>query len=166
MIKRQWHQVSGISLIESMLAVMILQVAVLGMIYTVNAGHAHLDSGGNIVEASRLAEELMEEILTKEYTEPDGDLLLGPDTGEASRGDFDDIDDYANLTEAQENIYKFDGTLHDASLQKYSRSVGVTSSSMTVDDLGTTVNGKLVVVTVSISDGRQYQLSRFVRERS
>lgn len=166
MNKRQWHKASALSLIESMLAVMILQVAVLGMIYTVNAGHAHINSGSDIVQASRLAEELMEEILTRDYSEPDGDVTLGPDTGEVSRAGYDDIDDYAGHSEPAGNVTKFDGTLHDASLQGYSRAVSVTGSSITMDDLAHTVNGKLVVVTVTLPKGREYQLSRFVRENS
>lgn len=155
----------GLSLIESLLAVMVLQVAVLGMIYTVNAGYAHMAEGDNIVYASRLGEELAEEILARAYEEPSGSASLGPDTGESSRADFDDIDDYHGYSEAAGSLLLFDGTDHDSELQEYSRSVTVTASTLDISDT-ISVSGKLVVVTVTYPSGRILTLSRFVKEAS
>jgi hypothetical protein len=53
-------------------------------------------------QAHLLAHDLMQEILSFPYAEPESNpnaVSTGPDTGESSRSLFDDIDDYHGLTE-------------------------------------------------------------------
>ena len=163
---RKYQSEIGMTLAESMLAIMILQVAVLGMIYTVNAGYSHIEVSGETVEASRLGEELIEEIVTRSYADPDGGEVLGPDTGESDRADFDDIDDYDGYAEAAGSVLLLDGSNHEASAQVYSRSVTVEASAVNFTDFGSVVNGKTIMVTVTYPDGKTYEITRFVKESS
>lgn len=50
-------------------------------------------------QANLLSLELMSEILSKQFQDPSGSLSLGPDAGESLRSNFDDLDDYHNLSE-------------------------------------------------------------------
>ncbi|QNN21997.1 hypothetical protein HED60_06830 [Planctomycetales bacterium ZRK34] len=152
----------GLTLAEALLAIVILQIAVLGLVYTVTAGHAHTAYGSQSVEASQVAESMMEEILTHEYADPEGGTGLGPDTGESARTTFDDIDDYNGSEETLGNLLDANGDLWPSNIQHFSRSVTVALSDQTITDLATTVSGKLITVTVTGDQNASATLIRFV----
>ncbi|MCE5276649.1 MAG: hypothetical protein ABFD92_14645 [Planctomycetaceae bacterium] len=54
--------------------------------------------------ATCLAQEMMEEILSKPFKDPQGSVACGPDSGEGSRMQFDNVDDYQGFTETAGHI--------------------------------------------------------------
>ena len=98
------------TLIEALLAAVILAMAIMAitMPFTVGAQNEQEDARRSL--AVSLAQEMMEEILSKPFEDPDGHTYTcGPDPGEPWRSKFDNIDDYDGYTEASGNITSFDG---------------------------------------------------------
>jgi len=154
----------GLSLVETLAAIMILQVAVLGVIYTVTAGHEHTQEVSNTLTASRLADDLMEEIMARAYADPEGGLGLGADTGESSRALFDDVDDYHNFSETSGNLADSAGTDYPDDWQTFTRSVQVVAASEFVADINATITGKTVTVSITSAKGRVWEQIRFIRQ--
>jgi hypothetical protein len=75
---------------------------------------------------ARLASDLIEQILTKPFHDPDGsayDYSPGPDAGETTFGQFDNLDDFHGYTESQGQIKDAGGTLFtDPAYFNFSRS--------------------------------------------
>jgi len=108
----------GFTLIEAMLAAVVLAITVVAVVAPFAAGARSQQVEMRMSLAVGLAEQLMEEILQKPFEEPDdGDTLaedesaFGPEADEATRADFDAIDDYHGQTEAAGQIRQPDGTL-------------------------------------------------------
>lgn len=154
----------GLSLVEALAAIVILQIAVLGLIYTVTAGHAHAAYAGRSIDASQLGQAMMEEILGRAYIDPEGGVGLGPDAGESSRTAFDDIDDYNGINEAAGSLSDANGDTLPQDMQSFTRSVTVALWDQTITDLSTTIPGKLITVTVTDNNNQasQVTLLRFV----
>jgi MSHA pilin protein MshD len=122
------------TLIEALLAAVILAAVVASVLLPFTAG-----ARSQVVEvrqtlAAGLAESLMEEILLRPFEEPgDGDELpeapasFGPDAGETTRQDFSAIDDYHGYTEPPGSIVDSQGApVDDEGVVGLSRSVSVT----------------------------------------
>ncbi len=99
-------QNSGFTLIEALLAATVLAIAVTAILLPFSAGARSQLVGSRLTLAVSLAEDMMEEILLREFEEPDdGDDdpeptgAFGPDAGESDRDDFDAIDDYHGYEE-------------------------------------------------------------------
>ncbi|MDY6913941.1 MAG: prepilin-type N-terminal cleavage/methylation domain-containing protein [Planctomycetota bacterium] len=101
------------TLLESLLAVVVLAMAVTAIImpFTAAATNQQVDARRSL--AVGLAQEIMEEILTKPFHDPQGSSSLGPEIGETSRTLFDNIDDYHGYTEDPGGICSFDGAIID-----------------------------------------------------
>jgi len=153
---------AGLTLVEVMIAIMVLQVAVLALSYTLATGEKHVLDAEHSQRASRLALDLIEEIIAKAYSDPQGGDAFGAEEG--SRSSFDDVDDYHGFSEATGAVTDFTGSDYGSDYQSFSRSVAVTQSSETISALSHTVNGKYVVVTVTDAAGRQWSISRLVPE--
>jgi hypothetical protein len=147
-----------------MVALTILSVALLAVSYTAVAGHQHLGYADETSRASRLAEDLVEEIVSKPYAEPGGAGAPGRDAGEFARPSFDDVDDYDGYAEAAGELADFTGARYGAPEQAFSRSVSVTTSDQAVPALGRTIPGKTVTVRVTHPRGVQCQVARFIPE--
>ena len=89
----------GITIIEGLIASAILAVTVTAIIapFTTAAQCEHEDA--RMAVASFLAQELLEEIITKPFYDPQGGNDLGPETGENSRGQYDNVDDFHGYSE-------------------------------------------------------------------
>ncbi len=98
---------------EALLASVVLAMAVTAIVmpFTVGAQNEQVDTRRTL--AVSLAQELMEEILTKPFFDPDGDSNVGPEPGESSRQQFDNADDYDGFAEAVGQIKSFDGRVID-----------------------------------------------------
>ena len=118
---------AGFTLIEALLAATILAmgVAAITMPFTVGAQNEQVDARHTM--ALCLAQEMMEEILSRPFNDPDGgDRTPGPEPGETPRSGFDNIDDYHGYTEAAGNVRSRDGRLlTDAAVANLSRRVTV-----------------------------------------
>lgn len=90
----------GLSLVEAVISIVIVAVMLVAALNTLGSA-----ARGRQVQAARsrgpaLAEQLMAEIVTMRYEDPDGHVRFGPEHGEKkhSRVNFDDVDDYADYS--------------------------------------------------------------------
>lgn len=94
----------GLTLLESMLASVVLAISVFAITLPFTMGVRNEEAQQRQTVAVALAEELMEEILSKPFSDPQGGCKPGPEKGEKSRALFDNIDDYDGLDEQAETI--------------------------------------------------------------
>ena len=114
----------GFTLTESLIAATILAMAVTALTMPFTAGARNEQSDGRRTTAATLASEMMEEILAKPFNDPDGPSDPGPEVGESTRGDFDNIDDYDGYSETAGNVSSPSGSnLSDSSANGLSRHV-------------------------------------------
>jgi MSHA pilin protein MshD len=151
----------GLTLVECMVALTVLSVALMAVTTLAVAGHQHLGYADETSRASRLAKDLVEEIVSKSYVEPGGGVF-GPEDGETSRDRFDDVDDYNGYSEPAGRLADPAGAPYGEAEQAFSRRVAVAVSSETVPELGRTIAGLTVTVSVRNSRGVQWQVVRFI----
>ena len=150
------RRLAGVTLAESLLAMVIVALAVLSISYVTTAGHQHMHHGEMSLRAVRLAEHLMEEIITRPYH----------GSGGSERHEYH-LDDFDGFQEEPGSLTDFTGTPYSAADQKFTRRVSIDGAAITVDDLDDiTIDGKLVTITVERAEGRQWQLTRFIPEPS
>jgi hypothetical protein len=160
------RRVRGLAIVECLIAMTILSVTVLVTCYTLAAGQQHIHYGNRVATAVRLGRDLIEEIAARDFRERGTTATspLGPETGETSRADFDDVDDYKNYNEAPGTLADAAGVLYPAADQVFRRKVQVTRKNQSVSSLGRTFSGLDVSVTVHAPDGQQWQFTRFILE--
>lgn len=93
---RHFARRRGISLVETVVALVVLSGAMVATLNSVAGARASQVMVGQRAKASLLAESMLQEVLAQPYAEP-GTTTIGPDTGESSktlRDPFDDVDDY------------------------------------------------------------------------
>lgn len=156
------HQ--GFTLVEVLLASAILSFVTLAIVQAVTAGQSRTLDSLKRARADALAEVLMEEILSKPYTDPDEAGAIGPEGDEAARSDFDNVDDYHNYLESAGALADHAGSVYPAGYQVFDRSVAVVAVTNSVADLGGDHTGVQVTVTVSEPGGRTWVVQRFVPE--
>jgi MSHA pilin protein MshD len=152
----------GLTLVECLVALAILSFAVLAVSYAAVTGQQQVDYADDETRAVRLARDLCEEILSKAYTDPGGAPLFGPESGETSRPQFDDVDDFHGFAESPGQLKDFTGAAHPAAEQEFSRSVTVAAGSQPVASLGRTFPGVTVTVQVSKPGGVSCRAVRFI----
>jgi Tfp pilus assembly protein PilV len=96
----------GITLLESLLAAVVLAMAIGAIIIPFAAGAQATMQEARQTLAVNLAQDLMEEILTRAFKDPDGS-----ESGETGRSNWEDMADYNGYTENPGNIVSFDGTV-------------------------------------------------------
>ena len=123
---RRQREGRGFTLVESLLAATLLAmtIAAITMPFTAAARNEQADARRTI--ATSLARELMEEILSRPFDDPNGPSSPGPETGELAREDFDNTDDYHGYSEAAGGIVDGDGNrVADSAAHGLSRSATV-----------------------------------------
>lgn len=98
-IRTQGLPRAGISLVEVAIASLLVGVTLVASLETVGSVYRTQRLNATRLTGSCLAMELMSEILTMSYEDPEtSSLLIGRETGESAsnRSDFDDVDDYDN----------------------------------------------------------------------
>lgn len=149
---------------ECLLAIVLLAATLLAVISTVTAGQQHVAYADQGLRAVRLAQDLVEEITARAYSEPGGVASFGLEAGESARPEFDDLDDYDGYTEEPGMLANFRGDRYDAQDQVFRRSVTVADANQDVAALGTTIGGRTVTVFVQGPKGEQWEFSRFIPE--
>jgi len=144
----------GLSIIEGLLALGVLQVSVLAVTFAISAGRTHVREADLAVRAVEAAERLLEEVIAMPYADPDGASALGPESGE-SPGGFDNADDYHGYTD----------TVGEAPLHQFDRSVTMSLGSETIAGLGS-ISGLTVTVSVALQGepDRTWTMTRFIPE--
>lgn len=97
------------TLIEAMIASAILAATVTAVSLPFTAGAKNEQDSARVTLAVALAEELMEEILSKPFADPAGVQTPGPEASETSRSLYDNIDDYHNYSEPDGQIRDSNG---------------------------------------------------------
>jgi len=82
------------TLMEALLASSMLAMGASAILLPFSAGAQSEAEDARRTVALYLGRELMEEILSKPFDDPQGSTAVGPDAGETSRALFDNIDDY------------------------------------------------------------------------
>lgn len=144
---------AGLMLMECLLAITVLSVAVLGVTYVAVAGQKHLQHSELAVHAIRLAEHLMEEIVSRPYA-----------GSGANRASWHQIN-YHNFTEEPGELEDFTGELYTGLDQQFSRKVTITTTNISVPQLeGITLAGRTVTIVVTHQQGKQWRISQFIPE--
>ena len=139
----------GFTLTESLIAATILAMAVTAMTMPFTAGARNEQVDGRRTTAATLASEIMEEILAKPFSDPDGPSNAGPEVDELSRSDFDNIDDYDGYNETPGNVAAASGSaLSDSSAIGLSRHV--TASYVYVSGQGESGEPTFIRITVEV----------------
>lgn len=96
-----FHQRRAFSLLEVVVATMIVGVMIVVALNALGAVTRSSASFGNRAVALGLAEDLMAEILQSAYSDPDEDPAFGREGSELAspRTQFDDVDDYQNWSQ-------------------------------------------------------------------
>ena len=160
-MRRQHRQSGGFTFIEALLASAILLMAItaITMPFSTAANTEQIQMRQTM--AVGLAGELMEEILSKPFADPDGASSTGPETGEAVRGGFDNMDDYDGYEEGPGELVDLEGNLVDDPVaQQLSRSISATYVYVDGQDEGLSPTFILLEVEVSY---RSVPLARISR---
>jgi prepilin-type N-terminal cleavage/methylation domain-containing protein len=157
----------GFTLAESLVASVVLAIAVVAVAGTLTATYQSLSAGAGTSEAVAMARQLIEEIAAKPFfvNAPAVDSA-GFAGGNLNRATFDTIDDYHGFTDTSSAIKKLDGaTVATGSSGGgiYTRSVSITTG---VRPIGHTTapaaDFALVTVTVTKPSGEQIKMSQLV----
>ena len=140
----------GFTLVEALLAAAILAMAIMAITAPFTAATRNEQADGRRTVAVSLASEIMEEIISKPFDDPDGASAVGPETGESTRESFDNIDDYHGYRETAGNIVDGGGTLAgDPLAHDLSRQVTTTYIYVAGQDMAGSPDFIRVEVTVS-----------------
>jgi len=141
---------SGITLLEGLLASVVLAAAATTVIWPFVAAKQNERIAARQTLACCLAQELLEEILAKPFEDPDGASDPGPDAGEGSRAAFDNIDDYDGYTEGPGQIVCFDGEgMSEPAAAGLSRSAAATYVYVSGQD--SSEEPTFILITVQVS---------------
>jgi Tfp pilus assembly protein PilV len=153
----------GLTLIESVLAMVLVPMAVLTIALAVTAGQSQAVGALRQARATMLAEALMEEILALPYSDPDGDPQgIGPDPTENQRSDYDNMDDYCGEDADPGGVVDADGNAYPESMQRFARSVSCSATTLNV--LGVDTTGLEATVTVTDDGDIVAEVTRFVTD--
>jgi hypothetical protein len=145
-----------------MLALAVLSVALLAVISTATVGQQHLMAADHAMAASRLARDLLEEISSRSYQDPDQTPVFGPETGETARATFDDCDDYHGYTEARGEAVNAAGAPYPDNQNVFARRVTVTPETRSITALSASIPGVRVTVEVEDRQAQKWQYTRFI----
>tara|TARA_R110002073_G_scaffold336260_1_gene531290 strand:+ start:17084 stop:17584 length:501 start_codon:yes stop_codon:yes gene_type:complete len=146
-------QKRGLSILECLIATMILSIVVLSLAPVLSAGRSNLEYGEMSIRGIRIGEHLLEEIHVRDYS------AIG-----STRKDWG-LDDYHGFSDTPGAVTDFAGTLYDMKDQIFTRSVAVNSDSVVLPELGgITVDGKRVTITINGPHDNEWVLTKFIRE--
>jgi MSHA pilin protein MshD len=156
----------GFTLAEALIASVVLAAGVIGISSSIGASYQQTKATEHMATSVALARELMEEISSKPFDDPNGASSLGPETGETSRSLYDNVDDYNGYSDTTDStsasvMTNLSGTalsLGDGEI--FTRSVTV--SYRKTPGGSTTTSGDFALVTVTVTDpqGRTLTVSR------
>jgi MSHA pilin protein MshD len=153
----------GFTLIEALIASFVVAVATVGVGSMLAATSQQSGAMNDSSIGQALARQLMEEIASKPIEDSTGAISLGPESGETSRSQYDQIDDYNGYSDTTSSIQMLDGTtVNLGNGQTYTRSVAVeyrTTASGAASN-ASTAPFCVVSVTVTAANGVPVKLTR------
>ena len=93
-IHRRGGRRAGFSMVEVIVSVIVVALMVSAAMRTVAVSRVAQYRLADRSRGQMLADDLMAEILQKNYKDPSGGTTFGPESGELTRAQFNDVDDY------------------------------------------------------------------------
>jgi len=113
MIRTRRQIEPAFTLAEALLAAVVLAATIPAIAMPFTAAAQSQQAEGRFTVAVNLAQELMEEILSQPFRDPQGSSAPGPESGETSRELFDNVDDYHGYAEPAGEIVAVNGQVVD-----------------------------------------------------
>lgn len=149
-------------MVEALVATAILAVVVMAISMALAAGHMESRQGDRSWHGARLAEELMEYVLSRPYYDPQGPSAPGPEADETTVDQFDNMDDFHGYVEEAGKLTDVAASNHPEEYQAFRREVTVTYGEGSIGAWDFTVAGLTVTVTVADGSGLVWRLVHFV----
>lgn len=153
----------ALTIVECVIAMTILPLAVAAVAMAVVAGQSQALTAMRQVHVAALAEDLMEEVLSRPYVDPQGTSAAGAEPGENGRDRFDNMDDYHGFTEDAGELERLDGSAYEEAFQRFSRTVACRYVPLT-PPLGEPCQGLEITVRVLEQGVEIHALTRVVPE--
>ena len=153
----------GFTLVESLIASVVLAVAVVGIAGTIAASYQQTKDQVSVAEATQLARQLIEEISARPFEVPAGSAsnAVGWSGGNPNRSLYDDVSDYHGYTDSSTSIaMPSGGTQSFGTAGPYIRSVSVTSGPVPQGHTAPAGDFKQVKVTVTRPRGPAIVISK------
>lgn len=152
----------GFTLAESLIASVVLAVAIVAIAGTLGASYQQSNARGNTTTALSLAQQLMEEIAAKPIALPAGQTdKPGWPQGQTDRRLYDTIDDYHGYADLSGAIQAADGsTVNLSHGGSYQREVSVQSGAVPAGLTGPPGDFVMVTITVKTVDGQSHGVSQ------
>ncbi|MFH1476568.1 MAG: type II secretion system protein [Verrucomicrobiota bacterium] len=90
---------SAFTLIELLITIVLVGIALLALIMGFHESLKSMERQQYLLSANLLCEDLMNEIRSKQYANPQYSTNFGPEAGESNRRLYNDVDDYDNWFE-------------------------------------------------------------------
>ena len=156
----------GFTLAESLVASVVLAVAVVAIAGTLTASYQSINAGAGTSEAVAMARQLIEEISAKPFavpaTETDNSGCSG---GNNDRRSYDTIDDYHGFADTSAAIETLDGdtlSVGRAGAGTFTRSVAITPGVRPTGHTAPAADFALITVTVTKPNGEAVKVSQVV----
>ncbi|QDU71242.1 type IV pilus modification PilV family protein [Mucisphaera calidilacus] len=150
---------TGFTLLEVLVAMSILAALSLALTQAMAAGHMQTYAALEQARAITLVESMHEEIAAQPF--PSNPLAVLPLP--AIRSLITDLKAYDNLTEIPGALADHHGNLLPETYQGFTRSVLIAeNATCTINDLGVTLTGIEVTVTVALPNGQSWSTTRFI----
>ncbi|MFP4105657.1 MAG: hypothetical protein ACLFVU_06130 [Phycisphaerae bacterium] len=107
---------TAFTLMEALLASSILAMAITAITMPFSAGAQNEQANARNTLAAALAQEMMEEVLSKPFADPDDEDAreLGPESDEVGRSSYDNMDDYHGYVEPEGMVKDMQGQAIDS----------------------------------------------------
>ena len=151
------------TLVESLIASVVLAVAVVGIAGTIAASYQQSRDQASAAEAAQLARQLIEEISAKPFAVPPDSAndAAGWTSGNPNRATYDDVQDYHGYTDVSTSIKTLGGATQSfGTAGPYTRSVAVTVGPVPVGHAAPASDFRRVTVTVTRPRGGPIVVSK------
>jgi Tfp pilus assembly protein PilV len=159
---RRRETAGGFTLVESLMAAVVLLACVVAISLALSAGHMQNHQAEQGQRAMGLVEEMMEMIVARPYNDPQGASNLGPEAGEIAVADFDNTDDFHGYVDSAATSINAAGQVYPSAYQNLTRTVTVQEMNAFIGGIPTAVVGQIVTVVVTDGQGRTRSASRFI----
>jgi len=151
---------AGFTLAEGLLASALLAITVVAILSPMSAASQQVRAAEQSQVAITLARQLLDEIMSKPFSDPtDGTTIPGPEPGETTRSDFDNVDDYHNYQDRVDAAGR-PAVAGAPPNSVYQRQVVVEYRTSPAGPAAPSGDHLLVTVSVRSPDGRLFRLWR------
>jgi Tfp pilus assembly protein PilV len=164
-VARRSRRRGGFTLMEGLIASVVLAILVLGVCSTLGTSYQQAVIVKNNAAGIMLGRQLADEITSKPLADPSsGSTTLGPGTGMTTRGTFTHVTNYSGYSDTSTSMPLLaGGTLDVTGSDLYSRSVNVVvGAKPSIDTASPTTDFAIVTVTVTGPDGQRVAIPKFV----